>query len=113
MCPLSADPFPGVAAASVEGRMGFLAVNHFAIVACWCGFVVCFLQTIFVQVAATTSHAAWRLITICPYMAKLLTFITLCQTILVSVCHHLDRYVAKAHNFEDILGLFSPGEVMR
>jgi hypothetical protein len=61
-------------------------------------------------VAATTPHAAWRLITICPYIAKLLAVIALCQSILVSVCLHLDRYVAKARQFEDILGLLSPGE---
>jgi hypothetical protein len=46
-----------------------------------------------VQVAATTPRAAWRLI-----------------TILVSVCLHLDGYVAKVRQFEDILGLLSPGE---
>jgi hypothetical protein len=58
----------------------------------------------------TTPHAAGRLITICPYRAKLLTVIALCQTILVSVCLHLDTYVAKARQFGYILGLLSPGE---
>jgi hypothetical protein len=110
MCPSPADFFPGAAAASVDGRMGFVAVHQFAIAARWCEFVVCFLRAILVQVAATAPHAAWSLIKICPYMAKILTFIALCQAILVSVCLHLDRYVAKARQFEDILGPLSPGE---
>jgi hypothetical protein len=61
-------------------------------------------------VAATTAYAAEMLITICPYMAKLLTVIALCQAILISVCLHRDKYQAKARQFEDILGLLSPGK---
>jgi hypothetical protein len=90
--------------------MGFLAVHHLDIVACRCGLIVCFFRAIFVQVTATTPYAAERLITFCPYMAKLLTVIALSQAILVSVCLHLERYVAKARQFEDILGLLSPGK---
>jgi hypothetical protein len=90
--------------------MEFLTVHQFAIAACWCGFVVCSFRAIFVQVAATTPHAEWRLITICLHMAKLLTVIALCQAIMVSVCLHLDGYVGKARQFEDILGLLSPGK---
>jgi hypothetical protein len=62
-----------------------------------------------VQVAASTQHATGRLITVSPYMAKLLAVVALCQAILFFVRVHLDRYVAKACQFEDVLGLLSPG----
>jgi hypothetical protein len=62
-----------------------------------------------VQVAATTPHATGRLITISPYMAKLLAVVALRQAIPGLVCLHLDRYVAKACQFQDVLGFLSPG----
>jgi hypothetical protein len=43
-------------------------------------------------------------------MAKLLTVIQLYQAILVPVCLHLDRYVANARQFEDILEFLNPGK---
>jgi hypothetical protein len=90
--------------------MSFLAVHQLAVAAFRCGRDVCLLRAISVQVAATTPHATGRLITIYPYMSKLLTVIALCQAILVLVSLHLDRYVAQACQFKDILGLLSPGK---
>jgi hypothetical protein len=43
-------------------------------------------------------------------MAKPLTVIALCQTILISVCLHVDTDVAKARQFENILEILSTGE---
>jgi hypothetical protein len=42
-------------------------------------------------------------------MAKLLAVIALCEAILVFVCLHLDRYVAKACQFRDFPEHLSPG----
>jgi hypothetical protein len=61
-------------------------------------------------VADTIPHAAGRLITVSPYMSKLLAVIALWQAILVFVCLHLGRYMTKSHHFKDILGLLSPGK---
>jgi hypothetical protein len=104
VCPPSADLFLGVAAASVIGWMGFLAVHQFAIAACWRRFVVCFFRAILVQVAASAVEVDYSL----PIHGQ--TFDSYSIAILVSVCLHLNRYVAKARQFENILGFLSPRE---
>jgi hypothetical protein len=98
-----------VAADSIVGRKGFLSVHKLAVAACRCGRVVCFLRAFIVQLAATIPQAAESLLTIIPHTTEPLVVIPLRQAILAFVCLHLDRYVAKACQFEDILGLLSPG----
>ncbi|PNF36796.1 hypothetical protein B7P43_G09631 [Cryptotermes secundus] len=65
-----------------------------------------------VQVATPTPHATGRLLTVTPYVAKLLAVVTLRKATLRSICLSPGGNVAKALQFENFLKFVVRGKVI-
>jgi hypothetical protein len=101
---------PGVAAASTVGGVKFLSVHQLAVAAHWHQCCTTLFQVLLVQMTALASHSCTmgRLLGVSPDMAKFLTAVTLHVTSLDFVWLHPDCNMARAYQFEYLLGLWHP-----
>jgi hypothetical protein len=82
-------------ATPIIGGMWFFTLRQLAAAASWSGDSVILLRALLVQVAAPAPQTTWRLLTLCPDVAELLSVVALCAAALGPVRLHPDHSVAE------------------
>jgi hypothetical protein len=92
-----------VSAVLTMGGIWSFSCRPLAAAACWDERRIPFLGTLLVQVTANAPQAAGRLLAVFPDVAELVAFMTMCKTILSSICLYPGCDVAVASQSENSL----------
>jgi hypothetical protein len=97
-----------VAAASIVGGMMFLSVHQFAVAEYGCRCCIVLFRSLVVQVTVPAPHKTGWLFALSPDMAEFLEVVALCVSNLSSIRLYPGCNMAKAAQFEYLLGLWRP-----
>jgi hypothetical protein len=90
---------------SIVGGMSFLSVHQLAVAACRYRCRIALFRAFLLQVTASTPHTTGRLLAVSPDMDELLAVVTLRETSQGFVRLYPDCNMAKARQFEYLIGL--------